>query len=196
MTPTEELQILQKATAKAFGDPWRSMDKSARDSATADAYLAWIETGEPLTAETAKLAANAARRQGRAAADREVGIGEYASDEIAAPSFDPVEAMEPEGPGVMARVLHAVEQRPDGKLRSSIIRLHLGEALFPAQPRTLLGRQPRLNLEKWHPGTSRRCPTCRSISRFLRARGLTPAAVGRVIDTFIYDAHTEDARGI
>lgn len=181
----------EKALRRVFGRPWYRLDRDTRDGIISEAYVQWLERtggGDKVDPDDAANIARAIRRSRRAAMEKEVQFGEHSGDEpgeYVSPEEAEAESARQDFLSVIEQQLEGLEaQGPEGKVRTTLIRLHLGELVFPNQPPRLRGKQPALDFRTHHPGAGSECPTCRAIARYVRTRGLTADAVGHVIDDF------------
>lgn len=164
---------------------WSKLDRDARSGLVNEAIALWIERGRPANAW--RDIANHIRRAHRSRLEKDVQFGEYDKDELADEFVSPEarqEAAERSAAGDRAANVRdeMAAESPLGKMRVSLVELHIGEKVFPGQPRRLLGSQPRKDLARHHPPGGKDCPTCKAIARFVRIAGLTPDAVGRNVD--------------
>ena len=181
----ETRRLLGQALRAVFGPSWGRFDSDTRAGLVDEAYVRWLEAGGHPRVDVHQIALDV-RRESRAARDREVGFGQYDSDEPG--SFvDPAEAQESREQEARAATLWQLledfsERDEVSKMQATIVQLHLGERGFPGQPNRLKGELPQRDLAEFHPGGGDRCPTCRAIARYVRVAGLTPEAVGRTVD--------------
>lgn len=183
-------KLLEEALRAVFGPSWGRLDSDARAGLIDEAYVRWLEAGGDRRVDVRQIA-NDVRRASRSARDREVGFGSYASDE--AGSFvDPEDAWEAAERAEQAASLWQLLEEFAGrdevsKMQATIVQLHLGEKVFPGQPNRLRGDLPQRDLAAFHPGGGPRCPTCRAVARYVRVAGLTPDAVGSIVDGVLAD---------
>jgi hypothetical protein len=179
-----------------YGPSWRKKDAATQDDLISEIYLRWLARGESGAIDPDMILVEGRKvRKERADADKTVGFGAYNSDEVG--GFTSPEDAQEEGAREDKRSLlrdvldRMADQSEAGKLQVTLVNLHLGETVFPGQPRRLTGTQPGKDLAKYHPGRSDRCPTCQAISKYVRVRGLTPAVVSRAVDDLFMKVRDE-----
>lgn len=191
----KDLSLLSQALRSTFGSmQWGRMDAGLREELAQEAYERWLSVGRDPSA--VKEIANSIRRERRASLDRDVGIGAFASDEIEDSFVMPEEAQaaglrEAQQAQAQGLLDELAAQGPLGKIKASLVELHLGESVIPGQPSRFKGKGPRRDLEQFHPPGGQVCPTCRAIARFVRVQGMTPDTVGRNIDEVLVQMRQE-----
>ena len=91
---------------------------------------------------------------------------------------------------VFSEYLHSLEHgSPSDQFRRMILMLHMGSRMAPGQPPALVGEVAYNNLLRFHTGSTAQavCPTCKSISKYVRAVGLTPERTVVIINNCMAD---------